>query len=96
MQKKRVFMLCCIELGKKPPADILIGSNSTGYQKKIIVEDILLFSSGKEKREQFKNLPTHILLYIRKKKVHFPRQKFCFVKSNKYIKDNVQVPIDFR
>jgi len=60
--------LHCIQQEKKPPVGILIALNNTGYHKKGVVEDILLFSSGKEKQEQFKNLPTHILLYIRKKK----------------------------
>lgn len=72
-------MLHCIQREKKPPAGILIASNNTGYHKKRVVEDRLLFSSGKEKREQFENLPTHILLYIRKKKYTTQSKNFALL-----------------
>lgn len=80
MQKKRIFMLHCIELEKKPPAGILIASDNAGYHKKMVVKDILLFSSGKNKQERFKNLPTHILLYTRKKKCISQDKNFVLLK----------------
>ena len=49
MEKKRIFMLHWIGLERGPLAGILRASNNTGYHKKMVMEDILLFSSGRHK-----------------------------------------------
>lgn len=49
MQKKRIFIWHWIGLERGPLAGILITSNNTGYHKKMVMEDIILYSSGRDK-----------------------------------------------
>ena len=49
MQKKRIFILHWIGLERGPLAGILIASNNAGYHKRMVMEDIHLFSSGRDK-----------------------------------------------